>query len=532
MKKNFSFLISLILILIPLHTGFAAGQNEGNAADSDKTELTFGYYREELFGGNYDASTDAMIQAIQDEIGITLTPKWVTWADAGEKYKLWAVAGELPDFMGTLLDELTYQNWIKQGILRSLPEDLSSYPNISEVFSREDVQILAIDDKYYTFPRQLSPYPEGAETGFLIRKDWMEQAGLDMPATYDDFIGTIKTLQSMDMDGNGKNDTNGIMVKSARYWDPMIQSDMPYFRNKFWKNVDGEWRPYFMLSEMKDAIVNMGELYSDGVLYKDFMLLKDQNVGLEKFCYGNTAALTVQVDSPRLQQVKDAWTKYNPEKEFSDCVAIVDTFPFASEDGNRYARGTKSYWAYNYFNGEVDDAKMGKILDLHEFMLSEKGSDLWYLGFEGKDYAVENGEVKSLLTPEADGSLPSLLDSYPSAMFWGGIAYWGNDRVYYNMDPVNLSRHDRDIVDMSLNYALKMDEELVMPDTSWAVTEYANRYLAAKKFGATVKDDIVASIMSSDPAAAWDNVLEKYRKMNIETLIDEINAGLREKNIQ
>ena len=46
----------------------------------------------------------------------------------------------------------------------------------------------------------------------FIRKDWLDKLGLEQPKTIDDFYNVLKAFKEQDPDGNGANDTYGMIV--------------------------------------------------------------------------------------------------------------------------------------------------------------------------------------------------------------------------------------------------------------------------------------------------------------------------------
>ena len=78
----------------------------------------------------------------------------MTWDDAEQKIQLWATNGQLPDlFAGDFVGKSFFTNWIEQGVIRALPDDLSAYPNLAEHMQMERAQAAARDGKFYMIPR-------------------------------------------------------------------------------------------------------------------------------------------------------------------------------------------------------------------------------------------------------------------------------------------------------------------------------------------------------------------------------------------
>ena len=84
---------------------------------------------------------DPILKRIEEETGVRLVPQNVTWDDSSQKIQLWATNGQLPDiFAGDFVAQSFYGNWIEQGVIRALPEDLSAYPNLAEHMQMERAQ--------------------------------------------------------------------------------------------------------------------------------------------------------------------------------------------------------------------------------------------------------------------------------------------------------------------------------------------------------------------------------------------------------
>ena len=70
---------------------------------------------------------------------------------------------------------------------------------------------LKIDGKSYIKPFALA----AQHFGYMIRTDWLENVGLDMPANIDELYNGGKAFQHDDPDGNGVDDTYGIFLRAG-----------------------------------------------------------------------------------------------------------------------------------------------------------------------------------------------------------------------------------------------------------------------------------------------------------------------------
>lgn len=524
MKKNFLIVVCLVITTMLWANGSQEEESSSGKMGKHLT-ISFGYWDSEM---EFNSETDELIQFVEEKFNITLETKLVSWADYTEKYRLWAAAGELPDFFATDLDKNTYQNWIQQGILRALPEDLSAYSELKALLARPDISYLAVDDQFYLIPRLHSKYPN-VNRGVIVRKDWMEKLNIAVPETWEEFTAMARRFVNEDPDGNGKKDTVGVMVKRVNFYDTLLQNFIPSYYD--WIEYKGNWIPRFMHEDMKKGIIKIGKLYKEKLLYEDFILLKEASPGIEKFTYGQSGILLSQCDPPRLQQLKDSWEQFNPEKPFEDSIMVLHTYPFPDDMGNRYNGASKAYWSNEYFSATVDDEKMARILEILNFLHTEEGYDLWYRGIEGKDYKKNGDAYEDLKPKDADGNPVALSEIHPSADLFAGMAYWGGDRTFFNTDEINYSIYDRDIVEMGLAYALAL-EETQNPDINFIISELGNDFIAANKIALSLGDNIEAAIIAPNTAQAWDDIIEKYTEMGIETIISEFNNDLMAKGLK
>ncbi|MGN0180837.1 MAG: extracellular solute-binding protein, partial [Candidatus Ornithomonoglobus sp.] len=83
--------------------------------------------------------------------------------------------------------------------------------------------------------------------GVTIRKDWLDNLGLEIPKTIDDFEEVLKQFTVGDPDGNGKDDTYGMIVTS--YLDGPLHNLAVWMGSPNEWGYDestGEWKPWFM----------------------------------------------------------------------------------------------------------------------------------------------------------------------------------------------------------------------------------------------------------------------------------------------
>lgn len=150
---------------------------------------------------------------IREELNINLTYVIVpTGADGEAKINAAAAANDLPD----LFQMVSANNDNRGALLRLVDLGLMAPVGDMMPLMPERVKLhyndqLALDlvtfyGEQYGLPE---PPPIPKREGLVIRKDWLDKLGLDVPATPEELFAVAEAFTTQDPDGNGKNDTYG-----------------------------------------------------------------------------------------------------------------------------------------------------------------------------------------------------------------------------------------------------------------------------------------------------------------------------------
>ena len=105
-----------------------------------------------------------------------------------------------------------------------------------------------------------------------VKTAWLEKVGMTAEdiKTYDDYIELLTRFTTMDPDGNGKNDTYGVIAAG------FLGNEAPFinYLPEFWqdaypailKGEDGVWYDGFNTQATKDALVRLQKAYADGLI--------------------------------------------------------------------------------------------------------------------------------------------------------------------------------------------------------------------------------------------------------------------------
>lgn len=508
-----------------------AGGNDGSGEGKNgkKLDISVSFFNIGLAFPNRE--TDEYLKKLESKFNVRFVDKVISYSDYKEKYQLWSASGELPDvFSHDIINSETYYSWIKQGIIRALPDDLSPYPNVAKVLSLDETKSLRVDGKAYMIPRlTYRDYDTWAmERSLIVRKDWMEKLGIADPVTYDDYLNMLKAFAKDDPDGNGKNDTVGLTFRSAAMLAPIAGGTFPHLLNSSWVKEDGTYIPYFASDKMKTVVKQMRQLFTVGAIDPDFAIMKT-NDGIEKFGQGKVGAISMQATPNGLAKLNAAWSKYNKDTKFEDIAHIIPV-SWQSDDGNRYRYTAVTFWSESYFSARVNDEKMDRILQIYDYLLSDEFIRDKQYGIEAKDYTMEGEKITITREKNEEGEIKTIGSLYPSFNLFGSLAAWGQELEFVESEVNNIAYGEK-LSRMSREGLKQRIAEHVPVPTNYQL-ELLYTPAKSKLSAINPSEDLTRVMLSKeDPVAMWESIVQGYENKGLSQAIQEVNEAVREQGL-
>ncbi|MGG1554198.1 extracellular solute-binding protein [Paenibacillus ferrarius] len=333
-------------------------------------------------------------KAIEDRYNIEFDYLPVASGEYNNKMGVTLASGDIPDTVLFPYLDAVYFNAIGSDQflpLESYLADSAKYPNLAKL-PKDVMNTLKYKGHIYGIPR-LRGIP-GAT--LVVRKDWLDKLGLQVPTTYDELYAVMKAFKEKDPDGNGKEDTYGLAagVNSAAgvngaYPFVALMASMKAGPSVGWVEdgkggiVPGEFAP-----NNKTAVGYLAKLYKDGLIAKDFAIKKDQQVE-DDFLLGKAGVVAswgyTSFTPERLAKARAADPKF-------ELIAIP---PLKAPDGSEggYVKSS-GYFGVFALNKELqkDPGKLDKMLHMLDDQIGDAGADFFKWGVDGVHYKTENGK--------------------------------------------------------------------------------------------------------------------------------------------
>jgi putative aldouronate transport system substrate-binding protein len=371
--KGIGLAVSLSMLL-------AACGNSGSGEASDKQDATVKPQEPLVIKGMANlyqqapAKDSEFWKTMEKTFNVNYSVDWVPGDNYQQKVDLVLASNDIPEIMQiTNTTAPSFVRAVKAGAFWDLTPylgDFSKYPNFKNYTNKNAWGLSKINGKNYIVPRTRG----NLDVALFIRQDWLGKLNLKAPTTLEEFAEIMKVIAKSDPDGNGKNDTIGILPNPGFFAAAFGTRDPV-------RDSNGGIIHQNLTSNYADYVQYMRSLYEAGAIPKEFPLIKSSQQE-EMFITGRMATIT-----------KNAWHKYRIEQESRKTQPEANVTLLTNLKG---PRGYAHIWDLGFFGGiviskKVDEKKMLQILDFLNATADEKKYNFVNYGIEGTHYVLKDG---------------------------------------------------------------------------------------------------------------------------------------------
>ncbi len=378
-----------------------------------------------LFGTAPDPNGELQ-QAIHKLIGKKLDITWVPNADYTDKLNVTLASNNIPDVLVVNEKSPTFVRAAEAGAFWDLTGKLDSYPNLKPADEQTGRNAM-VNRKTYGIYRT-RPLLRSA---VVLRKDWLAKVGLPLPETVDDLYRIAKAFTEQDPDGNGKNDTYGLIIPK---WPGNYASNSPYDTIETWFGAPNGWGdrggklvPGFDTEEFLQANRWLKQWMDQGLVNRDFATL-DAGSWNDPFVQGKGGIIIdVNVRSTDLS----GRLKQKDPKDF-DKVAMVGNLK--RSDGQKFSLPFSGYLDVLAISKQRirTEEQLDEVLQTLDKLQSREGAALLTNGIEGRNYQREGDFAVPI--NELDPAVKIIQNDVDKAMIQLGTRY-SVGRLAYPLKP-------------------------------------------------------------------------------------------------
>ncbi|WP_168735372.1 extracellular solute-binding protein [Cohnella fermenti] len=466
--------------------------------------------------GKIPPTDGAAISQINEKFNIDYKPTIVPYDGYQEKMSTTIAGGDMPDVLGIeeYLAGGALHTWADMGAFLPLNDYIDKYPTLAEVPDEIWAAVTNKDGQIWGIPRY---YPNNPTQNWVIRQDWLDNLGLQMPTTYEELAQVALAFTNDDPDQNGKNDTYGLVMgpggapsyAMGAYWD----RDAWYH-----KDADGNLIPGYISDARKEQVALYADLYKQGAITKGFGANASFEVGQSDF-YNNKAGIYMGGIRGMDENLANSLLSVAPDAKLSSIP------PFVAPDGSQGLTAQRGYYRITVLNAKLagDEGKIDRILSLIDYgrtfvPVDERTPDNETFDFrsgqEGTGYTFDNGAA-TFAQPD-QGLTP--FSYLPDSNMWAPSVL---DNKYSETTNNPLLKP----------YVAQLEQEYVdfpeYVDPSYIGYSPTNNSSKGTEAINKVADAQVKMIMGELPLTSWDDVVSDYMKSGGSDIIKEMNESLQ-----
>ncbi|MBD2847991.1 extracellular solute-binding protein [Paenibacillus sp. IB182496] len=530
-KLSLLLLLSLVLVLAACsggnnapgnstgNTGGNAGANaNGNAGGSGETapvKLTYwvamdgnasrslGSYSEMLF-----------FQELEKRTGVEVEFQHPAVGSEKEQFNLMIASGNLPDVIES--DFTAYpggpEKAIADQVLIPLNDVIDEHaPNLKAYLDEHPEfrkEIVTDDGTIYVFP-SIGIGNRAVSGGLMLRQDWLDELGLDVPVTMDDWTNVLRAFKEKGAafpftarlgTFNATNAFNGAYGVGQNFYQK-----------------DGQVKYAPLEPGYKDYLAQLNAWYEEGLLDPDFAT-QDAKAHDAKVSNGDSGAFFAYIGS--------GMGRFLNAMEGQEFDLVGAPYPVLNE-------GEEPYFVnkpYEYRGGgsagiTPNNEHVAETAEWLDYLYSDEGHILKSFGIEGETFNMVDGDPQysELIMDNPDGlSIGEAMGKYLRVSTpTPGLV--GDDRYaeqYYEYEQQKKA---------SATYSEHQDnaDQVLLPRISQTPDE-ANELSAIMAEVQTYQDEMLLKfIMGSESLEdGYEAYTEQLRKMNIERAIELKQAAL------
>ncbi len=447
-----------------------------------------------------DYNVYPVAKVIEEETGYKVQYDMLPQDKAEDKLNLIMASGEAYDYIythGGSSWKALYSDYAKRGALVDLGPLIEEHgPNIKAAVTPSSWDMMTVDGKIYGIP---FPSVNFVGTSLAIRQDWLDQLGLPMPTTTEEFKNVLRAFKEKDPGGNGDQNIPMTINGAA----PMVTNLVGAFGiANGWNPKDGKLVPQPMDPGFPAYLTYMNELFEEGLLEKEFAVNKDATMR-EKFSNGRAGVITLHwADVPA---VLDALEKNEPNAKFAFVPPLkgpdgqaalssngggLDRISFIPKSAKNIEETIK------FFNAKLEPETFKRIA----------------IGDEGTHYTFENGAYSPILPAFNDER--NQANNYLTGVDENNYATYWQARV--RKDPRLFAAWE------SINP--KLDDALKAPDLLSSAPYLSEFATNNQTLAALVSEFAVKVIVGSETLEGLEAFQQKFNASGGEATYNEINA--------
>lgn len=435
--------------------------------------------------------------AMEELTGKKVQINWVPNVNYSDRMNVTLASNATPHIMTIQGKDPGFLNSAEAGAFWDLTEYIPQYENLSKV--NEDVLLnSSVNGTIYGIPRTRDVMRSTA----IIRTDWLENLGLEVPTTVDELYDVMYAFSHDDPDGNGEDDTTGMIVTT--YTGPFDTLSIWMGAPNVWGVEDGQIIPAFSTDEYKESLNLLRKMYEEGLINEDFTTLSPDDWDAAMF--NGQGGVILDVYS-RAMAINNLFLDQAGEEQ-GQYVEITGTL--LDSEGNEYGQPTDGYSGILAISKQSvpTEEELHEVLTFLDTLTTPEGVNLLNHGIEGVTY---NLDEDGYLVPIEEGHE---LDGYSLAQ----ISMYG--------EGLHTMRPEGTLAETRYRLMEENEENAVFNPAASLVSDlYARQGTQLDEIISDARVQYIAGLIDETD---WDAAVERWYSSGGQEVVDELTALYQE----
>lgn len=517
MKRTKS-LVTIAILIVSLSASLLSGCSK-KVADNSKAAtsttkikpITIKYWSEmstNLTGTVTNLGDTEVYKNLEKKTGVHVEFIHPAAGQALESFRLLIASNDLPDCIEYSM--FSYPGGPQKAIEDNAIISLNSLmdkdmPNLKKILQGDkelDKLVKTDAGKYYA-----APAIQGiAQTrGLMMRKDWLDDCGLQVPTTIDDWHTALTAFKE-------KKGATAPLVALSK---DLTGDSRPYFSNAFdyadekvYLDKDGKTVKYGGIQPgCKELMTTLAQWYKEGLIDKDFIANTDTKQLDSKVTSGKGGAFAGSLSS-NMGKYLDLMKKSDPK---FDLVAVQNPVKTKGTKPT-YAVPTSKY--KNVYDVSITSACKNKddVAKWLDYGYSKEGSLFFNYGIEGDTYTMVNGvPTYTDKITKYSGGMAKGLSLYTRANYGGSfvddVTYMKQSNTYPDKQNPAMEIWALSTAKASLpKLTFTTEESKKMSDISTSVT-------------ARQEEMMLKFITGQTPMSDWDKYIKELNTLGVDQIV-------------
>lgn len=300
-----------------------------------------------------------------------------------------AAGTDLPDIVRVPKGAAGLTTYSDQGLFINIKDYMNeeTTPNLIKMFGENPIYeayCVSPDGGIYGLPHAEYDINNYVVMWNIIRTDWLETLGLDMPKTIDELYEVLVAFKTQDPNGNGEQDEIPLGYQNDNMFGLTTLKQAFGFNNTdIWSEQDGTVQFDLADDKFLDCLTTLNKWYQEGLLNTTVdgsdsdMLIAQDRLGFQTV--SSMDNVIGKNDSVHL---------VNPEGNYA-FIPLLSNAKYPDNEPKLNKR--QSFHDYYAVTVDCENPELA-VRWLDWVYASEASSVLRYWGFEGDTYVVENGK--------------------------------------------------------------------------------------------------------------------------------------------